>query len=184
MAVIKRQNQKIIDRLMMDHAFLKIRELAKVDKDNLDTYVTEVRTKFSLSPYWDEILSWLLTHDGLATDLPLTGSSVDSHKDPVTGKTYYSVPVYPETTDANIRSSAKLIRDRYKDRGESVDIRAIDTKKATAEFRALELHESGKTNPEILESLEAEFDEAYIINDIPLLIRAAKKKSMRQENVS
>lgn len=169
---------------MLDHTFLNIRDSAKLDIENLDSYVAEVRRKFKLSPYWDEILSWLLTYDGLVKDLPVTGSMVDTQKDPITGKTYYSVPVYPETTDDNIRSSTKLIRKNYKERGESVDIRAHDADSTAAQFRALELHESGKTNPEILSMLESEFDTAYIINEIPLLIRAAKNKSMRQENVS
>ena len=180
----KLQNQKILDRLMLDHAFQKIRENAKNDRDNLNSYVIQARKQFKLSPYWDGILSWLLTYDGLIEKIPMTGGIVDTRKDMVTGKDYYYIPVFPETTDANIRSSAKLIRERYKERGETIDIRMSDADKTLAEFRALALQEAGSSNAEILEVLNDEFAQAYIINDIPLMIRSAKNKSLRQENGS
>lgn len=180
----KPQNQKIIDRLMLDHTFLKIRDIAKLDMTNLDTYVAEVRRKFTLSPYWDGLVGWLLTHDELVNNLPMTGSIVISTRDMATGKDYYSIPVYPETTQANIDSSTKQIRNRYKEQGETIDIRKSGTQQNTIEYRALELHESGKSYPEIVNLLEAEFDETLIVTDIPTLIHKAKNKSLRVDTDS
>lgn len=173
------QNQKIIDRLMLDHTFLKIRDSAKLDLENLGTYVAEVRCKFKLSPYWDGIVSWLLIHDELVKNLPISGGMVDSTTDKVTGKEYYSIPVYPETTQANIDSSAKQIRKRYKEQGETIDIRKSGNHQDKIEYRALELHESGKSYSEIVNLLEAEFEETLIVTDIPTLIHKAKNKSLR-----
>lgn len=177
----KRLNQRIIDRLMHDPAFKQIREKAKADKANLPDYVTQVRAEFKLSPYWDGIISWLLTYDGLVKSLPLTGGMVESKLDPITGQNYYSIPLYPETTDENIKSSAKLIRKRYTERGETVDIRNADDIKTQAEFMALALHEAGKSNDDIAHVLNSEFDEAYITTEIPTLIHKALQKSLRQE---
>lgn len=184
MVVLKRQNQKIIDRLMLDHAFITIRENAKSDRANLSKYVAQARTKYKLSPYWNGIISWLLTYDGLVEKLPITGAMIESKIDPITGKEYYSVPIYPETTDINIRASAKLIRKRYVERGEVIDIRKASTKNNLVEFRALELHESGKKYDEIAEALSSESDAVYIVSDIPGLIKKAKDKSLRQERGS
>jgi hypothetical protein len=74
--------------------------------------------------------------------------------------------------------------DMFKERGEAIDLRMSDADKTLAEFRALALQESGSNNAEILRILNDEFEQAYIINDIPLLIRSAKQKSLRQGNVS
>ncbi len=180
----KKPNQKILDRILFDHTFRELRTKAKEDSSNLGEYILEARRKFKLSPYWNEMLGFLLTHDKLVENFPFTGASIDSRKDATTGKDYYLIPVYPETTNENILSSAKNIRQYYKDRGEIIDIRSDDLIKTLTEFRTLELHEAGKSNPEILEVLEQEFEEAYIINDIPILIRSAKQKSMREENIS
>lgn len=169
---------------MQDESFRKIREAAKSDKTNLSKYVLEVRSRFKLSPYWDEILSWLLTYDGLVQSLPMTGGVIDTKRDPVTKKDYYSIPVYPETTDKNIKSSAKLIRKRYKERGEEIDLRNADDTKTEAEFMALALHEAGKSYDEIAKKLNYEFDESYITTEVPTLIHKALKKSLRQEKRS
>lgn len=180
----KRPNQRIIDRLMLDHAFIKIRENAKSDKTNLKKYVAQARTMYRLSPYWDGIISWLLTYDGLVEKLPITGAMIESKIDPITGKEYYLVPVYPETTDNNIRSSAKLIRKRYVERGEVIDIRKASTKNNLVEFRALELYESGESYESITKILSTEFGGTYIVNEIPTLIQKATDKSLRQEDRS
>ncbi len=169
---------------MLDHAFIAIRENAKSDRANLNKYVAQARTKYKLSPYWNGIISWLLTYDGLVEKLPITGAMIESKIDPVTGKEYYLVPVYPETTDNNIRSSAKLIRKRYEERGEVIDIRKASTKNNLVEFRALELYELGEKYDQIAKSLSAESDAVYIASDIPGLIQKAKDKSLRQEHGS
>lgn len=180
----KQLNQRILDRILFDHTFRELKAKAKVDSSNIEKYILEARRKFKLSPYWDETLGFLLTLDKLVDNFPLTGASIDSYKDVATGKDYYLIPVFPETTNENILSSAKNIRQHYKDRGEVIDIRSEDFIRTLTEFRTLELHEAGKSNSEILKVLEKEFEEAYIINDIPILIRSAKQKSMREENIS
>lgn len=180
----KRLNQRILDRIMHDESFRKIREAAKSDKQNLPNYVHQVRTSFELSPYWDGIISWLLTYDGLVKSLPFTGGMIDSKQDPITKRVYYSIPVYPETTDENIKSSAKLIRKRYKERGDDVDLRKSDNKKTQAEFMALALHEAGKGYEYITSVLNSEFDESYIPTEIPTLIHKAIQKSLRQKKSS
>lgn len=180
----KRLNQRILDRIMHDESFRKIREAAKTDKENLPKYVHQVRNSFDLSPYWDGTISWLLTYDGLVKSLPLTGGMIDSKQDPVTKRVYYSIPVYPETTDENIKSSAKLIRKRYKERGENIDLRKSNAKKTEAEFMALSLYEAGKNYEEIAGVLNSEFDETYIATEIPTLIHKALQKSLRQEKLS
>lgn len=180
----KRQNQKIIDRLMKDHKFKLIRSNAKKDRENVSKYALQVRQEFDLSPYWTGIIEWLLTEDGLVTKIPMTGGMIDTTLDKVTGKDYYSIPVYPETTDANIKSTLKTIRSRYKERGEVVDIRITDPVNDAVEFRALELYELGKTYLDIAGILGREFDETYIDTEIPTLIHKAKKKSLRQKDIS
>jgi hypothetical protein len=180
----KLQNQKIIDRLMKDHKFKEIRSKAKKDRKNISKYALQVRQEFNLSPYWTGFIEWLLAEDGLVTKIPMTGGMIDTTTDQITGKDYYSIPVYPETTDSNIKSTIKTIRSRYKERGEVVDIRKTDPKNDSVEFRALELHESGENYQDIADILGREFDETYIDAEIPTLIHKAKKKSLRQEDVS
>lgn len=180
----KLQNQKIIDRLMKDPKFKEIRSNAKKDRKNVSKYALQVRQEFDLSPYWTGLIEWLLTEDGLVTNIPMTGGMIDSAVDRISGKEYYSIPIYPETTDANVNSSLKSIRSRYKDRGEVIDIRKTNPKNDSVEFRALELYESGQDYRDIADILGREFDETYIDTEIPTLIHKAKKKSLRQEDVS
>ena len=177
----KNLNQRIIDRIMYDHRFKEIRKAAKSDKENLLGYIHQVRTDFDLTPYWDGLIGWLLTSDELVDSLPLTGGMIDSKQDPITGRFYYLIPIYPETTNENIRSSAKMIRKRYSKRGEAVDIRRAAGARTEAEFMALALHEYGKNNSEIVDVLNTEFDEAYINTEIPTLIHKALQKSLRQD---
>jgi hypothetical protein len=169
---------------MLDPAFKKLVDKARKDPDSAKKYAAKARKMFKLSPYWDGLLHYVLTHKNFAANIPFTGGIVDSKIDEIDGKQYYSIPVYPETTDANIRSSAKLIRSRYKERGEEVDIRNADVDKTLAEFRALELSEEGKAATQIVKIIDDEFEQSYITNEIAGMIRSAKEKSLRQENVS
>lgn len=170
-------HHKYLERLRLDPRFIEIQDKAIADPKNRKQYIAEARATFGLAPGWNQFLDWYLAYPKL--ELPLTGTSYQPYTDPVTGKTFYMIPVDPETTKENVVRAYKSIQNRYKETGMQFDLRKVNAAQTALEITAFRLHEQGTSNDEILAQLENKFPEAVITkNDIPLLVRAGREKSM------
>lgn len=176
-SVDKNNHAKLLERLRLDPRFIELQDKAIADPDNRKLYIKEARRIFNLSPSWGQFLDWYLSHPQLK--LPMTGASFQPYKDPVSGREYYMIPVDPESTKENVARAYDIIKDRYRENGMSINLRQIDITKTAIGITAFRLKEDGLSNAEILTKLEDKFpDEPITKEDIPLLVRAGKEKSM------
>lgn len=173
----KNNHAKLLERLRLDPRFIELQDKAMADPDNRKLYIEETRRIFNLSPSWGQFLDWYLSYPQLK--LPMTGASFQPYKDQVSGREYYMIPVDPESTKENVARAYDIIKDRYKDNGMSINLRQIDITKTAIAITAFRLKEDGLSNSEILIKLEDKFpDEPITKEDVPLLVRAGKEKSM------
>lgn len=169
--------QRILKRLKLDPDFQAVSAKAQADPKNLVHFVNETRKRFNLSRYWEILLQHILMFPKFKETNLTSGDVIESEPDPVTNRTMYKICVYPETTQKDVLGAYSLITKRYKDRNYDIDIR--DKGLDELEFKALKLHTDGKTNAEIMDALNNEFDEVLVKHEIPGLIRRAKEKSSR-----
>lgn len=168
---------KLLERLRLDPRFIELQDKSIADPGNRKLYIKEARRIFNLSPGWDQFLEWYLSYPQLK--LPMTGASFQPYKDPVSGREYYMIPVDPESTKDNVARAYDIIKDRYRENGMSINLRQIDITKTAIAITAFRLKEDGLSNSEILTKLEDKFpDEPITKEDVPLLVRAGKEKSM------
>lgn len=170
-------HHKYLERLRLDPRFIEIQDKAVADPENRKQYIAEARAVFGLTPGWNEFLDWYLAYP--KAEFSVTGALRQSYTDPVTGKTFYMIPVDPETTKENVIRAYQAIQKNYKEDGMNFDLRKADAAQTALEICAFRLHEKGMDNQEILAQLEKKFPDAAITkNDIPVLVRDGKKKSM------
>lgn len=169
--------QRILKRLKLDPEFQALSTKAQTDPKNLVQYVNETRKRFNLSRYWEILLQHILMIPNFKETNLTSGDVIESEPDPITHRTMYKICVYPETTQKDVLGAYSLIAKRYKDRNYDIDIR--DKGLDELEFRALQLHNKGKTHAEITEVLDKEFAIPIAKHEVPGLIRRAKEKSSR-----
>lgn len=176
------QAGKRLERLRLDPDFRRLWYTAYKDRSKFEECINEARRLFSLSPIWGSVYLPIifneypsnLTHIQLNTPQP-----VEEKVDPITGEAYYLMPIYPESTLDGVKEAYKVINAKYKATNRKQTVRRSITAQTKLQYRALELHMSGKDYEEIADIINNEFDSFYIKEDIPLLIQRAKKKSLR-----
>ena len=176
------QAGKRLERLRLDPDFRRLWYIAYKDKSRLEECINEARRLFNLSPIWGSAYLPIIFSE-YPTDLIQINLNipqpVEEKIDPITGATYYLMPIYPESTLNGIKEAYKSINAKYRAANQRQNVRGPITEQTKLQYRVFELHVSGKNHKEIAEIINDEFNTFYIKEDIPLLIQRAQKKSLR-----
>ncbi len=134
--------RRILKRLLQDPEFQELSAKAQADPKNVKQYVMQARKRFNLSPYWEILLEHILILGSFNEKILHSGLAIERSHDPVTGREYFKIVVFPETTQKEVVATYGRITKQYQQSEQTIDVRSA--KRDEVEYRALQLHLKGK----------------------------------------
>jgi hypothetical protein len=164
-----------LKKLLALKEFQELQQRARADEKNIRQYIKEARQKFDLSPYWIELLRFILLY-GYSPDNLAGGAVIVTAKDLDIDTEFYQIAVYPETSKRDVERAYAVINDRYAERGDKR--RSRTSRRFDIEVRAATFKDQGLSSQQIAEQLDTE--EITITADmVPDLIAKGQKKISR-----
>lgn len=162
----------LLRKLLASKEFHELQERARADENNIRQYIKDARQKFDLSPYWIELLRFILLY-GYSPDNLAGGAVIVTAKDLDIDKEFYQIAVYPETSKRDVERAYAVINERYVERGDKK--RSRTSLRFDIEVKAAALKDQGLSSQQIAEQLDTE--ETTITADmVPDLIAKGQKK--------
>ena len=122
----KQKLQTLLERLKLDPDFKTLWRKAYNNPSDRAKHIREARKLFNLSPFWEELIlpiQFQQNPDDLVVLDVKIGQPIHEIYDETTDRMMYSLPIYPESTLAEVKKAYGIISNKYKAKKYKLDVR-------------------------------------------------------------